>query len=60
MKNTLIVTGGKTSKEFIKKIINNNKIDKIIAADKGLEILDQIKVSPDYIIGDFDSINKNI
>lgn len=60
MKNTLIVTGGKTSKEFIKKIINNNKIDKIIAADKGLEILDKIKVSPDYIIGDFDSINKNI
>lgn len=57
---TLIITGGNINKEFLQKILKENEYDKIIAADKGLEILNEINVKPDYIIGDFDSVNKEI
>lgn len=58
--NTLIISGGNINKEFLQKILKENEYDKIIAADKGLEILNEINVKPDYIIGDFDSVNKEI
>lgn len=57
---TLIITGGNINKEFLKNILRENEYNKIIAADKGLEILNKIDVKPDYIIGDFDSVNKEI
>lgn len=40
--------------------MQSNKYDYIIAADKGLESLNKLKIRPDYIIGDFDSVNKTI
>ena len=33
----------------------SNRYDCVIAADKGLEFLDQAGICPDYIVGDFDS-----
>lgn len=57
---TLIITGGNIKKDFLQNFLKENKYDKIIAADKGLEILNRINVKPDYIIGDFDSVNKEI
>lgn len=56
--STLIVTGGNVNTEFLKKILEENKFETIIAADKGLEALNKIIVMPNYIIGDFDSVNK--
>ena len=50
----------KPNKNFLKRHLNNNKYDIIIAADKGLESLDNLNIKADYIIGDFDSINKEI
>lgn len=58
--NTLIVTGGKINKNFLKKHLNLNKYDIIIAVDKGLESLDYLEIKPNYIVGDFDSIDKQI
>lgn len=58
--NTLIITGGKVNIKFLKNLLNTNKYDIIIAVDKGLESLYKIHVTPNYIIGDFDSINKKI
>lgn len=58
--NTLIITGGNINKEFLQKILQKKEYSKIIAADKGLEILNKINVKPDFIIGDFDSVNKKI
>ncbi len=58
--NTLIVTGGKINKNFIKEHLNHNKYDIIIAVDKGLEIFDACGIKPQYIVGDFDSIDKNV
>lgn len=56
----LIVTGGNTNINFLKEHLLQEKFDKIIAVDKGLEALSQINEEPNYIIGDFDSVNINV
>lgn len=53
--NVLVVSGGNVDL----KILNEN-YDKIIAVDRGLESLYEINKEPDYIVGDFDSVNKDI
>lgn len=58
--NTLIITGGKINKNFAKKYLKSNKYDIIIAVDKGLETIDYLKQEPQYILGDFDSVNTKI
>lgn len=58
--NTLIVTGGTTDEKFLKKYLSENKFDKLIAVDKGLEILSKLQIRPNYIIGDFDSVNCDV
>lgn len=57
---TLIITGGKINKNFAKKYLKSNKYDIIIAVDKGLETIDYLKLQPQYILGDFDSVNTKI
>lgn len=60
MRTILIVSGGNVEKDFLSSIYLNDKFDKIIASDKGLEMLDKLKITPNYIIGDFDSIDEKI
>ncbi|MGN1270832.1 MAG: thiamine diphosphokinase [Clostridia bacterium] len=57
---TLIISGGNVTKEILKDVLEINSFDNIIAVDKGLEILDECKIEPNYIIGDFDSVNTRI
>lgn len=57
---TLIISGGDIESKFLKLFINKQKIDKIIVADKGLEILNKLNLIPNYIIGDFDSVDKDV
>ena len=57
---TLIITGGKISADFALTFFENNEYDLVIAADKGLEVLDKLCIRPDYIIGDFDSLTAGI
>ena len=52
--------GGEVNKNFFNNHFNNNKYDIIIAVDKGLQILDYFKIKPNYIVGDFDSIDNEI
>lgn len=59
-KKTLIISGGDVTKQILEKTLKNNEFNNIIAVDKGLEILDKCKVEPNYIIGDFDSVNKGL
>lgn len=55
----VIVSGGKApSKELLFNEIKDAKI--IIGADKGCEALYKFNISPDYILGDFDSIDIDI
>ena len=58
--NTLIVTGGNINLNFFNNLLNNEKFDITIASDKGLETLDKLNIVPNYIIGDFDSINREV
>ena len=58
MVNTLIVTGGNINKSFLKNILADEQFENIIASDKGLEKLDKCNIKPNYIIGDFDSIDR--
>lgn len=60
MIKTLIVTGGKINIKFLREYLVKNSFQNIIAVDKGLEILAKLNILPNYIIGDFDSVNKNI
>lgn len=58
--NTLIVSGGTIKLSFFKSFISKNYFDNIIAVDKGLETLYKLNISPNHIVGDLDSIDKNI
>ncbi|MDV4151213.1 thiamine diphosphokinase [Clostridium sp. AL.422] len=55
----LIISGGKEpSKDLLFKEIKD--VDFVIGADKGCEVLYKYDISPDYILGDFDSVNIDI
>lgn len=58
--NTLIITGGAINEDFFKSYLLKNKFDIIIAVDKGLEIVNKLQIEPNYIIGDFDSVNEKV
>lgn len=54
----LIVTNGDLEENFIKKIISN--YDFIISVDGAYNTLYKLGIIPNIMIGDFDSINKDI
>lgn len=55
----LIISGGAVQKEYIKNRLREEKFDKIIAADAGLSCLDELKICPTEILGDFDSLKNH-
>lgn len=57
MIKTIIISGGNINKDFLENEISKGNYKNIIAVDKGLEMLDKCQITPDYIIGDFDSLN---
>lgn len=57
MNNTLILTGGDLRTEFVKEYMKGKKFDIVIAVDGGLTVADKANVKPDYIVGDFDTVN---
>lgn len=60
MDKILVITGGTISQEFIKKHLYENVYELIIAVDRGLAIAKDLNLNVDHIVGDFDSINKEI
>ena len=56
----VIICGGVIEEAFVLETIKNSNTDCIIAVDKGLEFLHQHKIKPDVVVGDFDSISKEI
>ena len=53
---TLIVGGGSLDGRFLRQYLNTCRPDYIIAADSGLDVLDECGIRPDLILGDFDSV----
>lgn len=55
----LIITGGIIEDEFACEIIKNGGFEVIIAADSGMDFLYRNHLTPDIIVGDFDSVDSN-
>lgn len=61
MKNSfLILTGGTLPAGFLAAFLENHRFDKIICVDGALKLALELKVSFDYLVGDFDTIDKGI
>lgn len=60
MIRTIIISGGNIDEDFLRNEILKGNYKNIIAVDKGLEMLDKCEINPNYIIGDFDSLNEKI
>lgn len=58
---TLIVSGGEINLKNLKEyFLNDGFKGNIIAVDKGLKALYQLNKIPNYVVGDFDSISKEV
>lgn len=58
--NTVLICGGEINDEFSLVCLKQIKPDCIIVVDKGLEFCYRNHVIPDWILGDFDSISKEV
>lgn len=57
---TLIITGGAIDEAFAGDYLQKQKFDFIIAADAGLIFCQKAGVEPDLILGDFDSVPREV
>lgn len=57
---TLIIAGGEIDKKLLKNIVKKMDWQNIIAVDKGLEKLDELNIVPNHVVGDFDSVSKEM
>ena len=60
MKRCLIVTGGTIDIAFAKDFLSQRSYDYVIAADAGLEVLRPLHISPNAVVGDLDTVDKNV
>lgn len=60
MNHILIITGGHLNIDFAKEYTKTLSYDKVFVVDKGLEYADALGVVPDYIVGDFDTVNEAV
>ena len=57
---TLIVSGGDINIEELKMYCESMYGQNIIAGDRGLEALYKLKIIPNHVVGDFDSVSAEI
>lgn len=60
MKKCLIVTGGELDLAFARSFLKREAFDKVIAVDGGLETAEALKLVPDYVVGDFDTVKPSV
>ena len=60
MSKTVIISGGMLDEGFVEEILGQNEGACIIGVDRGVEYLYHHKIMPQYIVGDFDSIDSEI
>ncbi len=58
--DTVLLCGGCMDEEFVKQILEKIRPDCVIGIDKGLEFCYRNQIIPQYILGDFDSIDKDV
>lgn len=60
MKHIVIISGGSLNPTFVKQYMKSLSYDRLFVADKGLEYAKILELVPDYIVGDFDTVNVDI
>lgn len=60
MSKTLILTGGSMDINWAKEWLRDKSFDYCIAADSGLSYADRLGVRVDYLLGDYDSVDRQI
>ena len=60
MSKVLIVTGGSVNVAWAKEWLDNQIFDYCIAADSGLEYADKLGLKVDFLLGDYDSVDKDV
>lgn len=56
----LIVAGGEIPEDFAERVVMTGGYEVILAADSGMEFLYRLKIQPDIIVGDFDSVDPEV
>ena len=59
-KKIVIISGGELEEEFVLSILEKEENQYVIGVDKGMEFLYSHQILPNYIVGDFDSVKKEI
>lgn len=60
MKTGLIITGGTIDYGFAGGFLENRTFDTVIAVDGGLEAMERLKLEPDVVVGDFDTVRPEV
>lgn len=61
MKRAYLISGGVVNKDFAREELKKRRQDDLVVAiDAGLEILHDLSVRPDVMVGDFDTVNYDI
>ena len=59
-KKIAIISGGELDEAFILSVLEKMSADYVIGVDRGMEFLYRHDIMPDYIVGDFDSVDKKV
>ena len=59
-KKACIITGGDLSEQFLADYLDRHPSDLRIVVDGALETTHRLGVKPDYIVGDFDTVNQEL
>ena len=60
MKKACVITGGDVGPVFLKQMIRAHEDAMLIVVDGALEITDSLGMMPDYIVGDFDTVDHKV
>ena len=60
MRGCLIITGGKLDLAFARSFLERETFHKVIAVDGGLEAVRALGLTPDYVVGDFDTVEEDV
>ncbi len=59
-KKVCIITGGTLSETFLAEYVKKHPSELFIVVDGALEITHRVGMKPDYIVGDFDTVNQDL
>lgn len=59
-KTAYIITGGTLSSGFLAEYLKNHKEELLVVVDGALEVTHSLGIKPDFIVGDFDTVDQKL